>query len=143
MDINDLTIVLANYNQSLGAGIKAVPEPSVLALVGVGAIALLLAFLAAKASLIPLNQPESTSHPSRVAHFMGRLCPPSTVRLVWAFALQDINVRGLYEPALILVFVAKFFRSSEMVAHRPHLLANERMYSNRAWFSRSRSMSWR
>jgi hypothetical protein len=36
VDINDLTIVLAHYNQSLGA--SAVPEPSCLALVSVGAI---------------------------------------------------------------------------------------------------------
>ena len=43
VDINDLTIVLTNYGQSVGAsaGIKAVPEPASLALLGIGAIALL------------------------------------------------------------------------------------------------------
>ena len=44
VDINDLTIVLANYNQSLGspaAGMAAVPEPGVLALVAAGSVGLL------------------------------------------------------------------------------------------------------
>jgi hypothetical protein len=39
IDINDLTIVLSNYNTTYGsAGIKAVPEPSCLVLLSVGAI---------------------------------------------------------------------------------------------------------
>jgi hypothetical protein len=44
VDINDLTIVLASYNQTFGAsaaGIKAVPEPSCVVLIGIGAIGLL------------------------------------------------------------------------------------------------------
>ena len=41
VDVNDLTIVLANYNTTSGAGIKAVPEPSCLVLLGIGAIGLL------------------------------------------------------------------------------------------------------
>jgi hypothetical protein len=46
VDINDLTIVLAHYNQSLGssaAGLSAMPEPSSLILLGIGAIGLLAA----------------------------------------------------------------------------------------------------
>ena len=38
-DINDLTIVLANYNETLGssgAGMAAVPEPGAMALVVIG-----------------------------------------------------------------------------------------------------------
>ena len=45
VDINDLTIVLANFGQSLGspgAGLAAVPEPSVLVLL---ALAIVLPFL--------------------------------------------------------------------------------------------------
>ena len=41
VDINDLTLVLANYGQSSGAGIKAVPEPSAVALLLAGASCLL------------------------------------------------------------------------------------------------------
>ena len=44
VDVNDLTILLSNFGQSIGAsstGIKAVPEPSTFALLGIGAIALL------------------------------------------------------------------------------------------------------
>jgi hypothetical protein len=44
VDINDLTIVLANYNQTFGAsaaGIQAVPEPSCVVLLAIGAIGLL------------------------------------------------------------------------------------------------------
>jgi hypothetical protein len=44
VDINDLTIVLANYNQSLGSsagGIRAVPEPSALATLAAGLLGLL------------------------------------------------------------------------------------------------------
>ena len=43
MDINDLTVVLANYGQTAGAsagGMAAVPEPSTFVLIGVGAISL-------------------------------------------------------------------------------------------------------
>ena len=45
VDINDLTIVLANYGQGVAApaaGVAAVPEPSSLILVGLGAVALLV-----------------------------------------------------------------------------------------------------
>jgi probable HAF family extracellular repeat protein len=42
VDINDLTIVLANYNQTFGAtGIHAVPEPSMLAMFAAGMVGLL------------------------------------------------------------------------------------------------------
>jgi threonine dehydrogenase-like Zn-dependent dehydrogenase len=42
VDINDLTIVLANFDKSAAAaGIEAVPEPSTVALIGAGAIGLL------------------------------------------------------------------------------------------------------
>ena len=41
VDINDLTIVLTNFGMTAGAGIKAVPEPASLVLLGIGAIALL------------------------------------------------------------------------------------------------------
>ena len=44
VDINDLTIVLSHYNQSLGAsaaGMTAVPEPSGVGLFGIGAISLM------------------------------------------------------------------------------------------------------
>jgi hypothetical protein len=41
VDINDLTIVLANFGYGVtAAGIKAVPEPSCIVLLGVGAIGL-------------------------------------------------------------------------------------------------------
>jgi len=45
VDVNDLTLVLANFGTTYGAssGIKAVPEPSCVALLGIGA-ACLLAF---------------------------------------------------------------------------------------------------
>ena len=42
VDINDLTIVLANYNTTSGTSIKAVPEPASLLLVAIGVFALLL-----------------------------------------------------------------------------------------------------
>ena len=44
VDINDLTIVLANYGATLSAtapGIASVPEPSVLALLAAGVLGLL------------------------------------------------------------------------------------------------------
>ena len=44
VDVNDLTIVLSNFNQSAGAsaaGLSAVPEPTGLILLGIGAIGLL------------------------------------------------------------------------------------------------------
>ena len=41
VDINDLTIVLANYNTTSGTGLAAVPEPASVVLLGVGAIGLL------------------------------------------------------------------------------------------------------
>jgi hypothetical protein len=46
VDINDLTIVLANYGYGVygvsAAGIKAMPEPSCVVLLGIGAIAVLI-----------------------------------------------------------------------------------------------------
>ena len=54
MDINDLTIVLANYNQSLGspaAGMAAVPEPGVLALVAAGSVGLLACSVVAETQI--------------------------------------------------------------------------------------------
>ena len=46
VDINDLTIVLANYNTtySAGTGLAAVPEPSVLTMIGAGLAGLLVWF---------------------------------------------------------------------------------------------------
>ena len=41
VDINDLTIVLTNYGKTTGTGIKAVPEPSSVVLLGIGFIGLL------------------------------------------------------------------------------------------------------
>ena len=41
VDINDLTIVLTNYGTTAGAGIKTVPEPASLVLLGLGALGLL------------------------------------------------------------------------------------------------------
>ena len=44
VDLNDLTIVLANFGESAGApaaGIHAVPEPSAILLLGIGAVSLL------------------------------------------------------------------------------------------------------
>ena len=43
VDFNDLTIVLTNYNATYGASsaVSAVPEPSGVALVGIGAASLL------------------------------------------------------------------------------------------------------
>ena len=38
---NDLTIVLTNYGTTSGAGLAAVPEPSALVVLGMGAIGLL------------------------------------------------------------------------------------------------------
>ena len=42
VDINDLTIVLANYNTSVGSSISAVPEPSCVVLLAIGAVGLLV-----------------------------------------------------------------------------------------------------
>jgi hypothetical protein len=41
VDVNDLTVVLANFGQSAAAGINAVPEPSCVVLFGIGAVGLL------------------------------------------------------------------------------------------------------
>ena len=41
VDINDLTIVLSHFGTTYGAGIEAVPEPSIIVLLGIGAIGLL------------------------------------------------------------------------------------------------------
>ena len=41
LDVNDLTVVLANFGQSAAAGINAVPEPSCVILLGFVAIGLL------------------------------------------------------------------------------------------------------
>jgi threonine dehydrogenase-like Zn-dependent dehydrogenase len=44
VNISDLTIVLANFGQTIGAssaGSKAVPEPSCVALLGIGVVGLL------------------------------------------------------------------------------------------------------
>ena len=41
VDINDLTIVLSNFGVTYGAGIKAVPEPSIIVLLAIGVIGLL------------------------------------------------------------------------------------------------------
>jgi hypothetical protein len=41
VDVNDLTIVLTNFGTSSGAGIAAVPEPSWVVLLTIGAMTLL------------------------------------------------------------------------------------------------------
>ncbi len=41
VDINDLTIVLAHYNTTYGTSLAAVPEPSCIVLLGIGALVLL------------------------------------------------------------------------------------------------------
>jgi hypothetical protein len=41
VDINDLTIVLANFGKTAGVGIQAVPEPTCVVLLGIGALGLL------------------------------------------------------------------------------------------------------
>ena len=41
MNVNDLTIVLANFGETAGAGMAAVPEPASLGLVAAGLAALL------------------------------------------------------------------------------------------------------
>ena len=40
VDVNDLTILLSNFGKSSGARIEAVPEPSCLLLLGIGAAGL-------------------------------------------------------------------------------------------------------
>jgi hypothetical protein len=41
VDINDLTIVLANYNRTAGTALAAVPEPCALALLAASLVGLL------------------------------------------------------------------------------------------------------
>jgi hypothetical protein len=41
VDINDLTVVLSNFGKTSGASLAAVPEPSCMILLGIGALGLL------------------------------------------------------------------------------------------------------
>ena len=59
VDINDLTIVLANFGATNAAGIKGVPEPSCMMLLGICAISL-LAFLGCL-KVLPDQQPLTLS----------------------------------------------------------------------------------
>ena len=72
VDINDLTIVLTNFGKTSGAGITAVPEPSCMVLLAIGAIGLLVYAWRRWASTFG---PTGRAHLGRAASARSELIP--------------------------------------------------------------------